>query len=93
MAAESIRYCVRYHGQVQGVGFRMTSIAQARGLSIHGFVRNEPDGSVQMDVEGPLGDVKELMRRIKSAMADNIDDIQVHEMPVRGIDGGFQIRH
>ncbi len=93
MAVDTVRYRVRYHGYVQGVGFRMTSVAQARGLGVHGFVRNEPDGSVMMDVEGPLGDVKELMRRIQTAMNGNIEDTQVEDMPPRGIDGGLRIVH
>jgi acylphosphatase len=93
MAVEIVRYRVRYHGYVQGVGFRMTSVAQARGLDVHGFVRNEPDGSVMMDVEGPPGDVKELMRRIEAAMTGNIDDTQVEEMPPVGVDRGFRIGH
>ena len=93
MTAEIVRYRVHYRGHVQGVGFRMTSLAQSRGLSVHGFVRNEGDGSVLMDAEGPRGDVKELMRRIKSVMSGNIEDVQVESMPVRGINSGFQIRH
>ena len=46
MVDHSVRYRVRYVGHVQGVGFRMTTLALARGLPLHGFVRNEPDGSV-----------------------------------------------
>lgn len=92
MAAEVIRCRVRYHGHVQGVGFRMTAIAQARGLAVHGFVRNEPDGSVLMDVEGPRTQVKELMR-IESAMSGNLEETQVEDLPPRGIENGFRIRH
>lgn len=93
MAVETVRYRVRYHGYVQGVGFRMTSVAQARGLAVDGFVRNEPDGSVLMDVEGSLGDVKELMRRIETAMNGNIEETQIEEMPPRGIQSGFRVLH
>jgi len=93
MSVETVRFRVHYHGSVQGVGFRMTSVAQARGLDVHGFVRNEPDGSVVMDVEGTRADVRELMRRIQAAMDRNIDDIQVEDMPPRGIESGFRILH
>ena len=93
MAVEIVRFRVRYHGSVQGVGFRMTSVAQARGLDVHGFVRNEPDGSVVMDVEGSRADVRELMRRIQAAMDGNIDDTQVEDMPPRGIESGVRILH
>ena len=93
MVDPSVRYRVRYVGHVQGVGFRMTTLAQARGLSVHGFVRNEPDGSVLVDVEGAVRDVKELMRRVGEAMRDNIDETLVDELPPRGADGGFQVQH
>ena len=93
MVDHSVRYRVRYVGHVQGVGFRMTTLALARGLPVHGFVRNEPDGSVLVDVEGAVRDVKELMRRVGEALRDNIDDTMVDDMPPRGAGGGFQIQH
>jgi len=39
-------------GRVQGVGFRYSALRAARSYGIKGFVRNEPDGSVYMEVEG-----------------------------------------
>ncbi len=93
MADDRVRYRVRYCGYVQGVGFRMTAVAQSRGLPVDGFVRNEADGSVLMDVEGATADVKELMRRIDSAMRDNIDDTLVESMPLRGKKQGFHIEY
>jgi acylphosphatase len=93
MADDRVRYRVRYRGYVQGVGFRMTAVSQSRGLSVNGFVRNEADGSVLMDVEGAAADVKEVMRRIDSAMRDNIDDTIVESMPLRGEKTGFRIAY
>lgn len=87
------RYLVRYEGRVQGVGFRFNAVAQSAGLKLHGFVRNEPDGSVVMDVEGPAMDLKQLLRRIESEMNDNIEGFEVTEKPVTGRVGGFNIQH
>jgi acylphosphatase len=39
-------------GHVQGVGFRYSAQAQAMKMGLFGFVRNEEDGSVAIDVEG-----------------------------------------
>ena len=39
-------------GKVQGVGFRYYTHKKARELSISGFVRNMPDGSVYIEAEG-----------------------------------------
>ncbi len=46
------RLALRFAGEVQGVGFRWTAqrIANTHGLT--GWVRNEWDGSVQMELQG-----------------------------------------
>jgi len=88
-----IRLLVLYQGRVQGVGFRMNAVAQAKGLKVNGYVRNESDGSVRMDVEGSRRDIRELMARIDSTMCGKLEDSEVQEMPIRGMDEGFVIRY
>jgi acylphosphatase len=39
-------------GRVQGVGFRYSTLAKAKSLSITGYVRNMADGSVEVIAEG-----------------------------------------
>lgn len=73
------RVIYRYHGDVQGVGFRVNAIQQARGLAIVGFVRNEPNGDVTMDVQGPSGDVAELAKRVGSSMSRKISETLMDE--------------
>lgn len=41
------RATVVIRGRVQGVGFRYATLTQARALGLTGWVRNQPDGSVQ----------------------------------------------
>ncbi len=43
----------RVYGRVQGVWFRKHTKEQADLLGIRGMVRNEPDGSVYVEAEGP----------------------------------------
>lgn len=50
MAIERRR--VFFEGTVQGVGFRMTTRRLAQGRPVAGFVRNLPDGRVELLVEG-----------------------------------------
>lgn len=49
---EKLLYKIYVRGRVQGVGFRWSSVREAKSLGITGFVRNEPDGSVFIEAEG-----------------------------------------
>jgi acylphosphatase len=48
-------------GRVQGVGFRWFVREHARTLGLAGWVKNRPDGMVELEVEGPDAKVQELM--------------------------------
>lgn len=50
--AKQVRVHVRYQGHVQGVGFRATARWIAERHPVTGWVRNEPDGSVVLEVQG-----------------------------------------
>lgn len=43
---------IRVYGRVQGVFFRRSAREEALRLGLSGFARNEPDGTVQIEVEG-----------------------------------------
>lgn len=42
----------RVYGRVQGVFYRQSTKSKADELKLAGLVRNEPDGSVYIEVEG-----------------------------------------
>lgn len=54
------RLHLRYVGQVQGVGFRWTAQHVARDLGLTGWVYNEFDGSVTMELQGTDGQISEF---------------------------------
>lgn len=58
--SERVRLRVRIHGQVQGVFFRARAQAEAERLGVSGFARNEPDGTVTVECEGPAAAVERL---------------------------------
>ena len=58
------RIHVRFVGQVQGVGFRWTSQRVAFDLGLTGWVRNEPDGSVSMELQGQDDAVSTFFTRL-----------------------------
>ncbi len=43
---------ITVYGKVQGVNFRAATKAVANQLSVNGFVRNQADGTVYIEVEG-----------------------------------------
>ncbi|MBL8829940.1 MAG: acylphosphatase, partial [Planctomycetaceae bacterium] len=51
-ALSAIRRRVLFHGRVQGVGFRVTTRSIAQRFAVTGWVRNLPDGSVELLAEG-----------------------------------------
>ena len=46
------RHTLTYTGHVQGVGFRYTTHSIARSHNVAGYVRNLPDGRVELVAEG-----------------------------------------
>ena len=53
------------HGRVQGVGFRWFVREAARRRGIAGWVRNRPDGSVELEVSGSEPSVRELIAVVR----------------------------
>ena len=59
MALKLVRCLVR--GRVQGVFFRASTAREAMRLGVSGWVRNLPDGAVELCAEGEEEHLKELV--------------------------------
>ncbi|MFW6067352.1 MAG: acylphosphatase [Myxococcota bacterium] len=59
MGLKRIQMVVR--GRVQGVFFRASTQREARQLGLSGWVKNRPDGSVEIVAEGEEDQVKDLL--------------------------------
>jgi acylphosphatase len=57
-----VRKRVIVHGRVQGVFFRDTTRRMAESRGVSGWVRNNPDGSVEAAFEGEADAVDEMVR-------------------------------
>ena len=84
---------IRYAGRVQGVGFRFTVKSVATQFDVTGFVRNLPDGQVQLVVEGAPGEVGGLLDAVRVEMSPYIRDVQETIRPASGRFRVFEIRH
>ena len=59
MAQKRVHLIVR--GRVTGVYFRAATQREARRLGVTGWVKNRPDGSVELLAEGDEDQVKEII--------------------------------
>ena len=63
---------VTFRGNVQGVGFRFTACRVAEAHDITGYVRNLPDGSVQVVVEGDSPRINAFLADLEERMSGYI---------------------
>jgi len=81
------------HGRVQGVWFRAGTQEQALQLGVCGWVRNCPDGSVEIHAEGE----KEILEQFinwcrKGPPAAQVSDLDIEWVDPQGLTT-FKIRH
>ena len=72
---------VQYSGSVQGVGFRQTTMRIARGFAVTGFVRNLPDGRVELVVEGEAAVVASFLGAVQERLGECIQDVEGAPLP------------
>ncbi|MFD2925731.1 acylphosphatase [Halobacillus naozhouensis] len=53
------------HGRVQGVGFRAATEQVASQYSLTGWVKNNPDGTVEIEAEGNEHELASFIKVIK----------------------------
>ena len=79
-------------GHVQGVGYRAFVWDAARRHTLHGGVRNLPDGRVEVEVEGERSSIEELFRTLKKGPSrSRVTDVSVSWHAPTGKDVGFHI--
>ncbi|MDC0175593.1 acylphosphatase [Planctomycetaceae bacterium] len=81
-----------YHGRVQGVGFRYTTRSIAHRHPVSGWVKNLPEGTVELLVEAEAaemaGFLDEIAQRFHGHIT-SIDDLSPDDEPI----SGFSIRY
>lgn len=85
VATQARRFVVR--GRVQGVGFRWFVEREAHILGIAGWVRNKPDGSVEVLAMGSRDQLSGLRWRLREGpRAARVDDVEESEAnPIAGL--------
>jgi len=88
---EAVRKEISFAGRVQGVGFRYSARSLARGFAVTGYVKNMPDGSVELVAEGAPGEVEQFVSALKARMAGYIESADEETSPPAGRFRGFEI--
>ena len=86
------RLAIRFTGRVQGVGFRYTAFHIANSLGLTGWVYNEWDGSVLMELQGEAFSVYSMIAKLKDAPFIEIDNVEKEERPLDESERSFDIR-
>lgn len=68
-----VRKHIVFYGRVQGVGFRYTAKYLAQSLELTGWVRNDWDGTVTMEVQGRETLINKLLVGLNNSRFISID--------------------
>jgi acylphosphatase len=77
-----IRQRIVFYGWVQGVGFRYRARQAAEMYCATGWVRNDPGGSVTMEIQGTEEQISKVIIAIERGTYVKIDNMDVKTIPV-----------
>ena len=81
-----------FSGSVQGVGFRYTAERIARKFPVTGYVKNLPNGGVEIAAEGEQKSVGEFLAQVREAFHTHIYDVKTSWSEATGEFKGFGIK-
>ena len=79
-----------FYGSVQGVGFRYRARQAADMVGCTGWVRNEWDGSVSMEIQGTESAIDQVIPAIERGHYVQIDNMDVKELGLVEDEHGFR---
>ncbi|MBI4310022.1 MAG: acylphosphatase [Candidatus Omnitrophica bacterium] len=88
-----VRSHVFFSGTVQGVGFRYTAVAFARELKVNGWVKNLPDGRVEMMAEGSRERIENFIYKLDKQYAGKIAHKDIDWLDARGQFSDFTVTY
>ncbi len=87
-------FIAHVYGSVQGVGFRFSTVSTARRLKISGYVRNMPDGSVEVMAEGSPENCTRLLEWLKKGPPGAfVREVKVRDINLSGLYRGFTVQY
>lgn len=90
---EKIRYAIKVTGRVQGVGFRYSTLNEAKKLGLTGYVKNMPDGSVEIEAEGSKDQLDAFVEWCRGEPGPSyVDSVTVDTLSPSGYDE-FRVKY
>ena len=89
--AALVRRRFRFSGLVQGVGFRYEAQRIASQLDLVGWVRNQGDGSVVVELEGKANYIEAFLLAIEAIPRFDITEIQTEDLPLSRTETKFRV--
>ncbi len=86
-----VRKHFRFTGRVQGVGFRYRAKYAAENMKITGWVKNEYDGSVEMEAQGTEDAINRMLVMIQKGSYVMIDSMDEKQIPKEEQESSFVI--
>jgi acylphosphatase len=79
---------IRISGKVQGVSFRAYAKQEADKLELSGSIRNEPDGTVYIQVEGEEEQIEKFIEWCRDGSEyAKVEKVKVARQPLRDMEG------
>ncbi len=85
-----IRRRLQFFGVVQGVGFRWRAMKAAALYGCTGWVRNEWDGSVTMEIQGTEAQIDEVILSLERSRYIRIENLDSRTLPPERGERGFR---
>ncbi len=89
---DKVRVKASFYGQVQGVGFRYSATHLAEMFGLTGWVRNEYDGSVSVEIQGDRYSVEEWFLRIGQRRFIEVDRVERQELDLIPDEHSFGVK-
>lgn len=89
---EAQRREVHYSGRVQGVGFRYTACRIALQFTVTGYVKNLPNGRVELVVEGRPQEIEAMLQAVRAELGRYIRNVCENTSPAIGGFSSFDVR-
>lgn len=87
-----IRKAFLFTGRVQGVGFRWRAVSAAGALGATGWVRNNYDDSVSMELQGTEDQIDGVILAIERGTWVQIENMRVKTIPTVENERGFTVK-